>query len=405
MKPLEGVKILDFSQFLSAPFCTMILADMGAEVIKMENPPAGDVTRWSPPGRDGFSTYYASVNRGKKSVIMNLKDPKQKELFLKMVRDADAVVENYKPGTMEKFGCGHEELLKINPKLVYTAVSGYGQNGPWSRRAALDLVIQAASGMMSITGEKGGAPQKVGVSICDILSGLYAAIGTVTALFNAQRTGKGTYVDIAMMDATLSVLESPVAKYLLDGRIPVPVGNRHVAAAPFQPFNVKDGGQVFICIVSDEQWEKLCDLLGKPEWKEIERFSTVPLRTDNVDEIAELVQNEVIKYTAAEFCDMLEEAKLVYGQINNIKQAVEHPQTQARRMIVDVHCPGDVTLQTTGSPINMDCFDRTMEYDAVQIGSGTFDILSEYASQEELHAIYDAILPDIEAVIEKKSLR
>ncbi len=405
MKPLEGIKILDFSQFLSGPFCTMILADMGAEVIKMERPPAGDTTRWSPPGRDGASTYFISCNRGKKSVLMDLSDPRQKAIFLEMVKDADAVVENYKPGTMEKFGCGHEELLKINPKLVYTAISGFGQTGPWSKRPALDLVIQAASGLMSVTGEKGGDPQKVGTSVADITSGLYGCIGTLLALYAAQKTGKGQYVDVSMLDSTVSILESAVARYLLNGKIPKPIGNRHAAAAPFQPFKVKGGDQVFICVVPDEQWLRLCDALRHPEWKDDPRFTTLSLRVEHADELEAMMSDVLKDWTAEELCETLEKAKLVYGQINNIEQVVNHPQIKAREMIIDVEFPGAGILQTTGSPIRMSEVPYETSYKTVQLGANTFDIFSQYVSEDELHSIYDDVMVKVEETIKKKELR
>ena len=405
MKPLEGIKVLDFSQFLSGPFCTMILADMGADVIKMERPPAGDVTRWSPPGRDGASTYFISCNRGKKSVLMDLSDPRQKAIFLEMVKDADILVENYKPGTMEKFGCGHEELLKINPRLVYTAISGFGQTGPWAKRPALDLVIQAASGLMSVTGEKGGDPQKVGTSVADITSGLYGCIGTLLALYEVQKTGKGQYVDVSMLDSVVSILESSVARYLLNGKIPKPIGNRHAAAAPFQPFKVKGGDQVFICVVPDDQWLRLCDALKHPEWKDDPRFTSLSLRVEHADELEEMMSEVLKDWTAEELCETLEKAKLVYGQINNIEQVVNHPQIKAREMIIDVEFPGAGILQTTGSPIRMSEVPYDTSYKTVQLGANTFDIFSKYVGEDELHSIYDDVMVKVEETIRKKELR
>lgn len=405
MKPLEGVKVLDFSQFLSGPFCTMILCDMGAEVIKLERPPAGDTTRWSPPGRDGASTYYISCNRGKKSALMDLSDPRQKAIFLDMVKDADVLVENYKPGTMEKFGCGHEELLKINPRLVYTAISGFGQTGPWAKRPALDLVIQAASGLMSVTGEKGGDPQKVGTSISDITSGLYGCIGTLIALYAREKTGQGQYVDVSMLDSVVSVLESSIARYLLNGKIPKPIGNRHAAAAPFQPFKVKGGDQVFVCVISDEQWLRLCDCLHHPEWKEDPRFTSLDLRVAHADEMEEMMSAELANWTAEELCDTLEEGKVVYGQINNIEQVVNHPQIKAREMIIDVEFPGAGTLRTTGSPIRLSSMPHGTHYISKQLGSDTMELFGKYRTDEELHDIYDAVFPKVEETIAKKSLR
>ena len=217
MKPLLNIKVLDLTQFLSGPYCTMILADMGAEVIKLERPLTGDLTRYSPPGRSGGSTYFVGCNRGKKSILMNLKDPKQKEVFMKMIPNVDVVVENYKPGTMEKFGCGYDTLKEINPRLVYTAISGFGQTGSLRKKGALDLVIQAMSGLMSVTGDRGGEPLKCGISIGDLTSGIYGALATVLALFARERTGKGAYSDISMLDSVISIMDSGISKYCLTG--------------------------------------------------------------------------------------------------------------------------------------------------------------------------------------------
>jgi len=404
MKPLEGVKVLDFTQFLSGPICTMIMADMGAEVIKLERPLTGDMTRYSPPGKDGASTYFISCNRGKKSVLMDLKDERQKVLFFEMVKDADVLVENYKPGTMEKFGCGYEVLKEMNPQLIYTAISGYGQDGPWSKKGGLDLVIQAVSGLMSITGERGGEPQRCGTSVADITAGLYGAIGIMTALYSREKTGKGEYIDVSMLDATVSVLESAIARYCLTGKVPAPIGNRHPAGAPFQPFPTKDGS-VFICCPADEQWQRLCDVLEHPEWKEDARFFTTASRYKHEGELEKLINAVTKEWNSQELCEVLENNNIVNGQINTIDKVVEHEQIKARRMMVEVEYPGSGSFRTTGSPLKMAGMEPQTKFKAAALGADTFTVLEKYAQESILQDIYDPLFTKVKAAVAKKALK
>ena len=401
MKPLEGIRVLDLTQFLSGPFCTMMLADMGAEVIKLERPPIGDITRYSPLTRDRTSTYFIGCNRGKKSVLMDLKNPAHKELFMKMVADADVLVENYKPGTMEKFGCGYETLKQINPRLVYTAISGFGQTGPMAKKGGLDLVVQAMSGLMSITGEKGGEPQKCGISISDIVSGIYGAAGTLGALCGRERSGEGQYVDISMLDATVSILDSAIARYFVNGIIPEPIGNRHPAGAPFQPYPTKDGS-VLICCPADDQWQNLCDALGHPEWKEDARYATTVSRKENEKSLEELMSPVTAQFTSAELSATLDKHNIVNGQISNIKQVIENPQIQAREMIINVEYPGARPFQTTGSPLKFSSYKNPTSYQATPLGANTFEVLAKYASEEELHKLFDPVVETVKAAVDRK---
>lgn len=402
MKPLEGIRVLDLTQFLSGPFCTMILSDMGAEVIKLERPLTGDMTRYSPLTRDMTSTYFVSCNRGKKSVLMDLKDPRQKEIFFDMIRDADVLVENYKPGTMKKFGCDYPVLKEINPSLIYTAISGFGQTGPWAKKGALDLVIQAMSGLMSVTGELGGEPQKCGTSISDIISGIYGAVGTLAALYSRSQDGKGQMVDVAMLDSTVAVLESAIARYFVSGVVPGPIGNRHAAGAPFQPFPTKDGNSVFICCPADDQWQRLCDGLGHPEWKEDERFFTTASRKENEKPLEVMMTEATLQWTSEDLCEMLEQNNIVNGQINNIAQVVKHPQIQAREMIVNIEYPNAQPFQTTGSPIKFSSYENDTTYQAAQLGADTLDILRKYASDTLLQDIYGPIFPKVTEAVNHK---
>lgn len=403
-KPLEGIRILDFTQFLSGPFCTMILADMGAEVIKIERPLTGDLTRYSPLKlkKDKISTYFIGCNRNKKSVLMNLKDRRQKELFLQLAKDADVIIENFKPGTMEKFGCGYDVLKQINPKLVYTAISGYGQNGPLKHKGGLDLVVQAESGLMSITGESENALTRCGISISDISSGVWGAVGTLGALYSAQETGKGQYVDISMLDVTIAMMEYQFTRYFVDKQIPKPIGNHHPAGAPFSEFPTKDNGKVIICCPADEQWQRLCDALGHSEWKADERFMTTSSRKDYEDELITILSRVTRTYETDELIHVLNQHGIVNGQINNIEQAINSPQVKARNMIVNVKYPGARVLKTIGCPIKFSEFNQETMYTATPLGANTFDILSKYTDVKNLHEIYDPIMIDVEKSVKNK---
>lgn len=406
MKPLEGIKVLDLTQFLSGPYCTMILADMGAEVIKLERPLTGDLTRYSPPGRDGGSTYFVGCNRGKKSVLINLKDPKQREVFLTMVSKADVVVENYKPGTMEKFGCGYDPLKEINPKLIYTAISGFGQTGPLRAKGGLDLVIQAMSGLMSVTGERGGEPLKCGISVGDLVSGIYGALATMIALFHRERTGEGCYADISMLDSVISIMDSGISKYCLTGELPKRIGNRHPNGAPFQPFDTSDG-QVFVCCPADEQWQSLALGLGRKDLAEDKRFLTTALRTANEPALEALLIEEIGKWTTKDLTEMLDRNNVVYGQIKNVKEVVEDPQVIARNMIVETEFPGAGVFRTSGSPLKMSIVEEQTRYTAPELGADTEAVLKELGGLEasEIEEMYAPVMGKVKEAVAKKRLK
>ena len=394
-RPLEGVRVLDFTQFFAGPYCTLMLEDMGAEVIKLENPPAGDASRASANVENGASTNYSTKNRGKKTVLMNLKDEKQKALFLKMVKDADVVVENYKPGTMEKFGITYDLLKSINPRIVYTSISGFGQDGPFRDHTALDGVIQAIGGVMSITGEVGGSPLRCGVAIGDAAGGLFGAIATVGALYGVKATGEGRRIDISMLDAMVSMEENLISRYCQSGVIPKPLGNDLQTAVPFGTFVCKDQQTVYICVATDKQWKSFCEMLGREEWSQDPRFETKVLRVKHRADLNTLVQTELQeKWTMKELCDAMLVRKLPYGEINNFEQVVNHPQVQHRNMLVNVTYPNGAAFKVPGNPLKMSGQEDIKEYQAYPIGYHTMEVLADYASEEELHEIYDQPLQE-----------
>ena len=402
MKPLEGVKILDFSQFFAGPLCTLLLSDMGAEVIKLENVPIGDPTRYNVAIENDKSTNFTTRNRGKKSVIMNLKDERQKAIFLEMVKTADAVVENFKPGTLQKFGITWELLHEINPKIVYTSISGYGQTGPYREHAAYDTAVQAECGIISITGEDADHTVRPGAAIADATAGFVGCIGTLAALFDARRTGEGRRVDIAMLDAMVTMMENFVSSYLVTGNIPKPLGNRMYTSCPFRDFMCKDGKPVFIGISTDSQFKTFCGIVGHNEWLEDPRFATMNLRAQNYLILEPLVEEALLQIDSDTLCEEMQKYKLVYGHLNNMAQVCEHPQVAARNMLVNAVYADGTTFRVPGCPVKMSGMEPQTDYPAFELGANTLEVLSQYADMSALHEIYDQVLESCTAAARAK---
>ncbi len=403
MKPLEGIRILDFTQFFSGPVCTLLLSDFGAEVIKLENPPAGDATRYGKFIENGNSTHFATRNRGKKSVAINMKDPAQKELFLKLVKTADAVVENFKPGTMEKFGVTYDVLKEINPKIVFTRISGYGQSGPYSNRSAYDTTVQAESGVMSITGPQDGGPTASGASIADYCGGLVGCIGTLIGIVEAQRTGHGREVDASMMDALVLLQENRLSTYLKNGIVPKPNGNRYPAASPIGDFMCGDGIPVMINVSTDKQFQSFAEVFEQPQWLENPHFASMSLRAENYLEVEAEVKRVFGALTSDEVTSRMQSRKLVYGKINNYETLVKHPQIEYRQTFVNAVWPDGTTFKVPGNPLHMSDLEREMDYTTVPLGTNTLEVLSEVADEAYVKELMGPVL---EAVAEhqKKAL-
>lgn len=392
MKPLEGIRILDFTQFMAGPMATLMLADYGAEVIKIENPPLGDNTRYGKIIENDASSHYASRNRGKKSILLNMKDEKHKELFLKLVKTADAVIENFKPGTMEKFGITYELLESINPKIVYTSVSGFGQTGPYAKHAAFDSTIQAEAGIMSITGEEGGNPIKCGGSVADYSGALVGCIGTLMGIIDAQRNGHGRRIDVSMMDALVFMLENQMSAFLRHGNVPTPNGNRYPGASPIGDFMCKDGKPIMLHISTDIQWKKFSEALNHPEWLENPHFVSMSMRGQHYLEVEAEVRKVVAQYDSQELMDLLQSKQCVYGMINNFEDVKNHPQIAHRKTFVDAVYPNGVKFTVPGNPISMSGMERQTTYETATLGEHTFEVLSEVADEAELHEIFDPVM-------------
>ena len=354
----------------------MILGDLGADIIKIEMPVKGDDARHFGPYVKDESAYFMSLNRNKRSITLNLKHQKGKELFLKMVKKADIVVENYRPGTMEKLGLGYDVLSEINPSIIYAATSGYGQTGPYSKRAAYDAVVQDMGGIMSITGEKGGKPTRVGSSIGDITAGLFTAIGILAALNNRNQTGKGQKVDVAMLDCQVAILENAIARYVVTGEVPKPGGNRHPSIVPFEPFETSNG-EIMVAAGNDALWAAFCKVIGREELIEDERFKTNPLRNENYDELRPLIADPMKEKTTEEWQHLLDQAGIPNGPINTIDKVIEDPQVLAREMIVEIDHPVAGKLKVPGIPIKFSRTPGKIRRTAPLLGEHTDEILKE----------------------------
>jgi CoA:oxalate CoA-transferase len=329
----------------------MMLAELGARVIKVENPKAGDDSRHFEPFKDGRSAYFTSLNREKESIALDLKNPDDRAVLLDLVRKGDVLVENYRPGTLDRLGLGYSQLKEINPRLIYAAVSGFGHTGPWSHRPAYDMIAQAMSGLMSVTGEPGGGPMKAGTSVGDITGGMFAALGVVSALFHREKTGgAGMKIDVSMLDGQIAILESSVMRYMTSGQSPPRLGNRHASIAPFGPFQAADRPFI-IAIGNDCLFGRLCETLGVAELTADPRFATNSARVHNDEELVRLLEIAVKKHPAEHWLTVLEAAGVPCSPINSIADACEHPQVKARNMIVQV---GD--LRVVGNPIKMSAF-------------------------------------------------
>lgn len=373
---LSGIRILDLSRVLAGPFCTMMLADLGAEVIKIEIPGKGDDSRSFGPFVNGESGYYMNVNRNKTGITLNLKKPEGKELFLGMVEKADIVVENYRPGVMEKLGLGYEVLKERNPKIIYGAVSGFGHYGPYTQRPGYDVIGQASCGLMSVTGWPDGGPTRVGTAMADSLAGYSLAIGLLAALQYRNSTGIGQKVDIGMMDAGIASMQIIYPIYTMGGRLPERIGNRYESNYPTDTFETKDGMMV-IGAANDKLWVKLCEVMGRSELASDERYDKNPKRVERYMELRPVIQEWTRSYTTKEVVELLLENGVPASPINNLAQVVEDPHAQAREMFVHVQHPaaGDTVLN--GSQFKMTETDPQIERPAPLLGQHNEEVYRE----------------------------
>lgn len=376
--PLDGIKVLDLTQVLFGPFATMLLSDLGAEVIKIERPEVGDIARGNGPVVRGQSTYFLSLNRGKKSVTLNLATEQGRDVLLKLVNNFDIMVENFKPGTMENLGLSYEEVRKHNPALIYVAGSGFGQDGPYAGKPAFDVIVQAMGGILSITGEEGGPPVRPGVSYGDITAGLFLCVATLAALQERRKSGEGQFVDISMLDCQVTAQENAFVRYLNTGEVPRALGTRHPVMTPFQAFRTGDG---YIAVALrggiKDQWPLFCAAIDRVDIIDDPRFEDGWERTQHYKELEPILTEAMSKKTTREWVIELEQAGIPCGPVNTIAQAAADPQIQARDMFIEVEHPEAGKFKLVNTPFKFSRTPNKALKASPELGEHTREVLGQ----------------------------
>ena len=385
MTPLDDIFVLDLSRILSGPFCTMMLGDMGATVVKVEPPPRGDDTRlWGPPFINGISSYFLSINRNKRSIGLNLKSAQGQDVLWKLVDRADVLVENFRPGVLDKLGFSYDAVSARNPRIIYASISGYGQTGPYRNRPGYDVVAQGESGIVDLTGEPDRQPVKVGASIADIVAGLYAYQGILLAMVARHRTGKGQRVDVALLDGMISTLTYQAESYFATGKSPKRLGTRHPSIVPYETFETKDGF-VNIGAANEKQWQNLCRALGFPDLASDPRFNTMAGRISNYGELRAILDAELRKLTRAEASELLAKYELPVGPINTVAEVLEDPHVHARELVKELTHPEYGPLRYLGIPVKLSDTPGELQGPPPRFGEHNRNVLTELGYDE--HAI------------------
>jgi len=381
--PLEGIKVLELSRTLAGPYCSMLLADMGASVIKVEQPVIGDETRgYTPPAMEGESTYFLSFNRNKRGMTLNLKTEQGQEIVKKLAEQSDVLIENFRTGTMERFGLGYDVLKKINPRLIYCAVSGFGRTGPMKDEAAYDLLIQGYAGLMSVTGEYDGPPVKVGFSIADLTTGMYAHSAVVSALYNREKTGLGQYVEVSLLESVVSLQTYLALSYFATGNIPHRYGSAHPTIAPYQVFKASDGDFI-IAVPNDWLWRKMCDALGLDDLKNHPKFATNSDRVTNREELIKRINEYTRLYPAKETMSKLKAVGVPCGPLNTIDKVLNDPQVLHREMVLEIDHPTIGKLKMLGFPMNFSDTPCSIRLAPPLLGQHTTEVLTELGYTEK----------------------
>lgn len=394
-KPLQGIRVLDLSRILAGPWCSQHLADLGAEVIKVEHPQLGDDTRgWGPPYLNDAheSAYYLSANRGKRSIAINIALPEGQELIRKLVATCDVVLENFKVGGLKRYGLDYESLKQVKPDLVYCSITGFGQNGPYAKRAGYDFLLQGMGGLMDITGkpdnEPGGGPVKVGVAVVDLFTGMYAATSILSALIGRDRSGKGTWIDVALMDVQVSMLANQALNYLTSGKPPTRLGNSHPNIVPYQAFATADG-HIILAVGNDAQFQRFCEVAGVPQLTADVRFATNHQRVQNRKLLIPQIETLIQMQPSAFWLDALEREGVPCGPINNIEEVFADPQVQYRGMKMHMEHPVAGDMNLVSNPIRFNDKPLNADLPPPKLGEHTAALLSELLpdSEEYLDAL------------------
>ncbi|MGD8413859.1 MAG: CoA transferase [Candidatus Latescibacterota bacterium] len=374
--PLSGYRVLDLSRILAGPYCTMILGDQGAEVIKVERPGTGDDTRtWGPPFAGGESAYYLCANRNKKSIVVDLKEEAGIEVVRELAARSDVMVENFTPGLMKRFGLDYESLRDINPRLVYASITAYGQDGPYRDRPGYDMVLSAVGGLMWITGEKEGDPCKVGVAVTDVMTGIYASGSITAALLWRERSGRGQYLDISLLDVEVAGLANIASNYLVAGKEAVRHGTAHESIIPYQVFKTRDR-PIAIAVANQKLWVNFCNLVGKTEWLDDPRFETNPKRVEHRDVLLPMIEQLFAGKTCDEWMELLLSAAIPCGPVNNMAHLFNDPQVRHREMVAEVPHPTIGSLKLVGLPIKYSETPGEVTLPPPLLGEHTEEILS-----------------------------
>jgi len=382
-KPLAGVKIVDLSRFIAGPYCTMKLGDMGAEVIKIETPGRGDDSRaLGPPFLEGESAYYLSFNRSKKSVTINLREEKGKEILRSLIREADVFIENFRIGVTEKMGLTYDDVKKIKEDIIYCSVTGYGHNSPYREKPSFDVMIQGEAGLMSITGFPDGPPQRVGVAIADILGGFHAVEGILLALLVRSQTGKGQFVDVSLMDAIISILTYQAANFLATGDVPPRVGNRHPMITPYESFETKDGYVIF-AVGNQRLWENFVKVFGREDLNEDPRFSDMKSRNQHPADLKEILEEITRTKNTEEWVEIMEKEGVPCGRIRTLDQVLTDPHVDIREMVLEKEHPLAGKIKLTGIPTKLSLTPGDVSSVPPTLGQHTDQVLSEMGYSEE----------------------
>ncbi|MGH3625898.1 MAG: CaiB/BaiF CoA transferase family protein [Sciscionella sp.] len=374
--PLSGLRVLDLSRILSGPFCTMILGDLGADVIKVEDTGSGDDTRsWGPPFEGNDASYFHSVNRNKRAIAVDLKDPDCHALVSRLARQADVVVENFRPGTAERLGLGYPQVREANPGVVYASVSGYGQTGPLRAEPGYDAIAQALSGVMSVTGEADGPPVRFGVSPADLSSGMWAGLAILSALRHRDRTGQGKWLDVELLDGQIAWLAYVAAGYYASGDVPRRYGSAHPTIVPYQAFPTADG-HLMVAAGNDGLWRRFATAIGLAELADAPRFATNPDRVRHRDELLPLIEDVLVRRSTEEWSTLLADARVPAAPINTVDKALDHPQVLAREMTVEAEHVTAGTIRMVGSPIKLSATPTAVRSASPAHGQHTGEVLA-----------------------------